>query len=561
MKKYTIASLVLLSFIIPSFVFAEPNCAVLNSIGLLADGCGGAQCVVGGNDPTCPNYVLNRVGRPTGWSDARLIAFSFRLAGNSGLRAIWIGTWNNPGTSALMAALLSGDLDLQSIGAALRASNPGTYKDYLNLTSVQKQSVVSALAAAGVSASSLKELGLGAGGLPDSYAWKQDRISAALSATFVQGVGSARVEASGNIVWNDNEGTEVMIGNAFNPAFVITNPYPRPVATHLFAAGTAVAGSSDPRTVEQNATLKTITMPNSSSVRPEYRGALLLPNGTISRDTSLLKIPPARASEIAAILAAGTDISKPSGGYLLILNRDGIPIQYMGVQPTAAVCTVLLTPGASLSVGMTREFLQAICSDVLPVDSPLLVRIAPPLPLDPGTTLSVKFIKGSMVKTTINRLNVRANAFIEATSLGRQSIGITGSIIDGPINASGYTWWKVNYTAGPDGWSVENYLEKNTALSSPPDLLTDADPNPDTESSPDCVVTINNNLRYRSRDPEVTILQRFLKEQKYLNAEPNGYFNSSTLTAVKNFQRNNGINPTGYVGIFTRKAINEISCS
>ncbi len=565
MKKY-ILSLVMFGLILFSFssnVFAS-DCTVLLSNGLLSSHCGGEVCAIpsapgfGGDNANCPNYVLARMGKPVGWSEARLISFAFKLAGNTGLRAIWIGTWDNPGTIGIMAALLSSDPDLQSIGAVYRARNIGTYRDYLNLTSLQKQYVVSALTNAGVTVNFLKEIGLGVGGLPDSYAWKQDRINLALSATFIPGEGSARVEGDGKIVWIDSEGNPAVVGNAFDPTFDLSQRLTKPVVIHKFAAGTAVAGSSDPRTVEQNATLRTITMPNSSLVRPEYRGKLLLPDGTISSNLSLLNIPPARSVEIIAILAAGTDINKPSGGYLLILNRDGIPIQYMGVQPTAAVCTVLLTPGASLSVGMTREFLQAICSDVLPADSPLLVRIAiPPPVLDPvAPPVSTKFIAGNLVKVNFNNLNVRASASTSATFLGKQLLNAIGTVKSGPINASGFTWWNIDYVGGADGWSVENYLDKTSALVPVPASV----PASTTNQNSGTCITLKNNLRYKSQDPEVLVLQKFLKEQKYLNAEPNGFFNSSTLAAVKNFQRNNGINPTGYVGIFTRKAINEVSC-
>lgn len=87
----------------------------------------------------------------------------------------------------------------------------------------------------------------------------------------------------------------------------------------------------------------------------------------------------------------------------------------------------------------------------------------------------------------------------------------------------------------------------------------DVDPNP----SLDCVA-LQNNLRYRDRDVnkngEVSTLQDFLQSKNYLNSEPTGYFGILTLKAVKNFQRDNGISPTGYVGSVTGAKIKALSC-
>jgi len=88
-----------------------------------------------------------------------------------------------------------------------------------------------------------------------------------------------------------------------------------------------------------------------------------------------------------------------------------------------------------------------------------------------------------------------------------------------------------------------------------------ADPLPNQDQC----VNIVNNLRYRDRDiyknGEVSILQDFLQTQNYLNNEPTGYFGLLTFKAVKDFQRSNGISPTGYVGATTRAKIANITCN
>ncbi len=89
---------------------------------------------------------------------------------------------------------------------------------------------------------------------------------------------------------------------------------------------------------------------------------------------------------------------------------------------------------------------------------------------------------------------------------------------------------------------------------------TDIDP----EGTSSCL-DIKNNLRYRSVDSltngEVSVLQDFLQENKYLNTNPSGFFGLATVRAVKSFQSANQISPTGYVGPSTRLKIKNISCN
>src|SRR3989338_490180 len=89
-------------------------------------------------------------------------------------------------------------------------------------------------------------------------------------------------------------------------------------------------------------------------------------------------------------------------------------------------------------------------------------------------------------------------------------------------------------------------------------VVSDVDPD---DGGSQCVL-LNFNLKYRSRDAntngEVSTLQDFLQSQNYLSSEPTGYFGILTLKAVKDFQRDNGITPTGYVGPITRAKINAL---
>lgn len=54
--------------------------------------------------------------------------------------------------------------------------------------------------------------------------------------------------------------------------------------------------------------------------------------------------------------------------------------------------------------------------------------------------------------------NVRSAPNQSLTPIGTQPNLATGVVIGGPTIASGYTWWNIDYTSGPDGWSVDNFL-------------------------------------------------------------------------------------------------------
>lgn len=66
---------------------------------------------------------------------------------------------------------------------------------------------------------------------------------------------------------------------------------------------------------------------------------------------------------------------------------------------------------------------------------------------------------------------------------------------------------------------------------------------------------VTNNLSYRSRGEQVTLLQNALIERGYLSGSATGFFGVLTLKAVKDFQRANNITPTGFVGPLTRAAL------
>lgn len=97
-----------------------------------------------------------------------------------------------------------------------------------------------------------------------------------------------------------------------------------------FAPGTPVAGSSDPRTVEQNRTIQGMQTED-GSIGSQYAGLILAPDGSTSRDPSWLADPAAQAPYLNAhkhLNAAGV---RDSGGYVLAINEQGNVISYVGV--------------------------------------------------------------------------------------------------------------------------------------------------------------------------------------------------------------------------------------
>jgi parallel beta-helix repeat protein len=75
-----------------------------------------------------------------------------------------------------------------------------------------------------------------------------------------------------------------------------------------------------------------------------------------------------------------------------------------------------------------------------------------------GTTVT-GFKIGDRIKTT-DKLNVRLEPSANSKRLGAQARGAIGTIVAGPVSDGRYTWWKVDYTTGADGWSVGLYLSR-----------------------------------------------------------------------------------------------------
>ena len=102
--------------------------------------------------------------------------------------------------------------------------------------------------------------------------------------------------------------------------------------------------------------------------------------------------------------------------------------------------------------------------DVLSSISQGLEPITQSITASQSQSISKDFLKGDKVETT-DLLNVRSvpGLPIDGTEDTRISEpmgkGITGTILEGPVEADGFTWWKIQYDDGTIGWSQDKRLE------------------------------------------------------------------------------------------------------
>ncbi|MBP9856039.1 MAG: hypothetical protein KBC48_01910 [Candidatus Pacebacteria bacterium] len=119
-----------------------------------------------------------------------------------------------------------------------------------------------------------------------------------------------------------------------------------------------------------------------------------------------------------------------------------------------------------------RSFTTTVATTPVPDPIPDPDPIPTPIP----TTGIYKL--GDRIRVTGDDLNIRSAALIDpSTLLGQQDAGAIGTVVDGPQNAGGLVWWKINYDAGVDGWNTQNYITlSDTSAPLPPVLnfnLTD----------------------------------------------------------------------------------------
>ena len=102
---------------------------------------------------------------------------------------------------------------------------------------------------------------------------------------------------------------------------------------------------------------------------------------------------------------------------------------------------------------------------------PLFINEAtPPEPPPPPEPSMPKFQVGDTVQVVTSQ-NVRSEPRVSSTKLGSHGAGVQGTVLEGPVldSASNVTFYRINFTAAPDGWAGEDRLDKVAAPS--PDAL------------------------------------------------------------------------------------------
>ncbi len=88
-------------------------------------------------------------------------------------------------------------------------------------------------------------------------------------------------------------------------------------------------------------------------------------------------------------------------------------------------------------------------------------------------TRTANFSRGDKV-VVVTKVNVRSTP--NGTIVGKQSTGTTGTLIGGPTNANGYTWWNIDYSTGADGWTAEDFMQQASVSIAPHTSVTMTSP-------------------------------------------------------------------------------------
>ncbi len=95
----------------------------------------------------------------------------------------------------------------------------------------------------------------------------------------------------------------------------------------------------------------------------------------------------------------------------------------------------------------------------------LFLLAVAPAPALADTTKTANFSQGDRI-VLVTKVNVRATP--NGTIVGKQTAGAFGTLVGGPSNANGYTWWNIKYDAGASGWTAEDFLQKPVVAASAP---------------------------------------------------------------------------------------------
>jgi len=114
---------------------------------------------------------------------------------------------------------------------------------------------------------------------------------------------------------------------------------------------------------------------------------------------------------------------------------------------------VEVAPSATLSLLTPTSAITPTSTVVLTVGTP--PATSPPTELGPGALAVITGTAGA-------GLRLRALATTDADVLGMGREGTVVTVLEGPVEADGYVWWKVRTPDGDEGWAAANWLVLKT---------------------------------------------------------------------------------------------------
>jgi len=118
--------------------------------------------------------------------------------------------------------------------------------------------------------------------------------------------------------------------------------------------------------------------------------------------------------------------------------------------------TVMVLPSSTVSLLTPTSYVTPTGTVVLPVGTvvlPVGTPVVTPQPagIAPGALVIVQGTGGA-------GLNLRQQPTTYAKVVGSAREGTVLTVLEGPQDADGYTWWKVRTPSGTEGWGVSKYL-------------------------------------------------------------------------------------------------------
>jgi uncharacterized protein YgiM (DUF1202 family) len=164
--------------------------------------------------------------------------------------------------------------------------------------------------------------------------------------------------------------------------------------------------------------------------------------------------PPGGAFEIGDVVEVTTDV-------LNLRSSPSLSGSVLGQMPNGTQGTV--TDGPETANGYTWWQLDTSYGTGWSVEVYLGLVEGPSPPPPPSGAFEI----GDVVEVATDILNLRSSPSLNGSVIGRMPLGTQGTVVGGPTDASGYTWWQLDTSFGT-GWSAELYLELADNPPSPP---------------------------------------------------------------------------------------------